>query len=320
MQIFVAGGTGAIGRRLVPLLAGAGHDVIATTRSPAKVEALRASGAEPVVLDGLDATAVTEAVTYAKPDVVMHQLTALSGPPNMRRFDDYFADTIRLRTEGTDNLLRAARAAQARRFIAQSYAGWPSERTGAAVKTEDDPLDPNPTAASHRTVAAQRHLEAVVTGATDIEGVVLRYGGFYGPGTALGEGGDLVAMVRRRMLPIVGGGTGIWSFIHVDDAAAATALAIDHGAPGVYNIVDDEPAAVSEWLPYLAELTGARPPLRLPTWLARPMLGAHGVSMMTRVRGASNAKARRELGWTPQYRSWRQGFRTLGGAERPRAE
>ncbi|HSK97526.1 MAG TPA: NAD(P)-dependent oxidoreductase [Euzebyales bacterium] len=308
MRIFVAGATGAIGRRLVPLLVAAGHDVTATTRTPAKVQSLRASGAEPVVVDGLDADAVTDAVTSAKPEIVMHQLTALSGPPNLRRFDDYFAETSRLRTEGTDNLLRAARAAGTRRVLVQSYAGWSSERSGSPVKTETDPLDPHPTAASRRTVAAQRYLESTVTAATDIEGVVLRYGGLYGPGTSVGEGGELLTMIRRRMLPIVGGGTGIWSFVHVDDAAAATVLAIDHGTSGLYNIVDDDPAPVAEWLPYLADAIGAPRPLRLPAWLARPLIGAHGISMMTVIRGASNAKARRELGWTPSYPSWRQGF------------
>jgi 2-alkyl-3-oxoalkanoate reductase len=309
MRVLVAGATGAIGRRLVPLLIQAGHDVTATTRTPGKQRALQEVGANAVVLDALDADAVNEAVTNAKPEVVINQLTALSGSFNLRKFDDYFAQTIRLRHEGTDNLLLAARAAQAKRFIAQSYTGWNNERTGGPIKTEDDPLDPNPTAASRRTIASQLYLESSVTAASDVEGVVLRYGSFYGPGTSIGRDGELTAMVRRRMLPVVSGGTGIWSFIHIEDAAAATVLAINRGVPGIYNIVDDEPAPVSQWLPYLAREIGAKPPLRLPVWLARPMIGEQGVSVMTAIRGSSNSKANRELGWVPTYRSWREGFR-----------
>jgi nucleoside-diphosphate-sugar epimerase len=309
MRVFVAGGTGAIGHRLVPLLIQAGHDVTATTRTPGKLQALQATGADAVVLDAFDTSAVNEAVTRAKPEVVIHQLTALSGSFNLRKFDDFFAETNRLWTEGTDNLLLAARAAQAKRFIAQSYTGWNNERTGGPIKTEDDPLDPNPTAASQRVVASQRQLESSVTAATDVEGIVLRYGNFYGPGTSIGQDGEILTMIRRRMLPVVGGGAGIWTFIHIDDAAAATVLAIDRGEPGIYNIVDDEPAPVSQWLPYLAQAIGAKPPLRLPVWLARPMIGEQGISLMTRIRGSSNSRAKRELGWFPTYRSWREGFR-----------
>ena len=310
MRIFLAGATGAVGRRLLPMLVGAGHDVVGTTRSPRRARAVEAAGAEAVVLNALDRDAVLSAVAAAKPDVVIHQLTALAGPAKLRRFDDYFAQTNRLRTEGTDNLLAAARAAGTRRFVAQSYTGWPNPRTGTAVKTEDDPLDPQPTAASRRTLAAIRYLESTVTAAGDIEGVVVRYGSLYGPGTALGINGELLEMVRRRRLPIVGGGTGVWSHVHIDDAAAATLLATQQGAPGRYNIVDDEPAPVWQWLPELAAAIGAKPPRRLPAWLARPLLGEHGISLMTAIRGSSNAKAKRGLQWELSYPSWRQGFRT----------
>lgn len=310
MRIFVAGATGAVGRRLVPLLIRRGHEVVGTTHRAEKADAVRALGAEPAVLDPLNRDEVMAAVVAAKPEVVVHQLTALSGPPDLRRFDRYFAMTNRLRTEGTDHLLAAAQAVGTRRFVAQSFTGWPNERTGGPVKTEEDPIDPRPTTASRETVAAIRHVEsAVASAAPGIEGVVLRYGVFYGPGNALGAGGQLLAMVRKRQLPVVGGGTGIWSFLHVDDAAAATAVAIERGAPGPYNVVDDDPAPVREWLPYLAQVIGARPPMRLPAWVARPMIGEHGVSVMTAIRGSSNAKARRELGWEPRYASWRQGFR-----------
>jgi 2-alkyl-3-oxoalkanoate reductase len=293
----------------VPLLVQRGHEVVGTTRYATKAEAMRALGAEPAVLDPLDRDQVMAALAASKPEVIVHQLTALSGPPNLRNFDSYFAMTNRLRTEGTDHLLAAAQAAGTRRFVAQSFTGWPNERTGGPVKTEEDPIDPRPTKASRETVAAIRHVESAVTRARDIEGMVLRYGVFYGPGNALGTGGQLVEMVRKRQLPVVGGGTGVWSFIHIDDAAEATLVAVERGAPGRYNIVDDDPAPVHQWLPYLAQVIGAKPPMRLPAWLARPMIGEHGVSVMTAIRGSSNAKARRELGWTPRYATWRQGFR-----------
>ncbi len=309
MRIFLAGATGAIGRRLVPLLIQAGHDVVGTTREPQRVRALEAAGADGVIVDGLDGDAVLAAVADAKPDVVVHELTALSGPANLRRFDEYFAQTNRLRTRGTDNLIAAAQAAGVSRLVAQSYTGWPNQRSGSLVKTEEDPLDPSPTAASRQSLAAIKHLESAVTGTPGLDGVVLRYGSLYGPGTALGAGGELLEMVRRRRLPIVGGGTGVWSHVHIDDAATATLLAVEGGAPGIYNIVDDEPAPVSEWLPELAAAIGAKPPQRLPAWLARPLLGEHGIAVMATIRGSSNAKAKRELGWTPAYPSWRQGFR-----------
>lgn len=310
MRIFLAGASGVVGRRLLPLLLEAGHDVVGTTRSADRVDALARAGAEPIVMDGLDKEAVRRAVTAAHPDVVIHQLTSLAAAGNLKKFDEDFAATNQLRTAGTDHLLAAAREAGAKRFIAQSYTGWPNARSGAAVKAETDPLDPQPTAASRQTLAAIRHLETTVPNATDLAGLVLRYGAFYGPGTGLGEGGALLEMVRRRKLPVVGGGAGVWSFIHIDDAARATVAALDHGAPGLYNIVDDEPAPVSEWLPYLAEALHAKAPMRLPSWLARPMIGEHGVSIMTQIRGSANAKAKRELGWLPCYPSWREGFRT----------
>ncbi|MDF2743792.1 MAG: NAD-dependent epimerase/dehydratase, partial [Actinomycetia bacterium] len=269
-----------------------------------------AAGAEPVVADALDREAVLPAVTASRPEVVVHQLTDLAGTTNLRKFDAGFAATNRLRTEGTDHLLAAARAAGTRRFVAQSFAGWPFARIGGPVKTEDDPLDPDPPAELRRTLDAIRQLEAAVLGAQGIEGLVLRYGGFYGPGTSAGAGGYMLDDLRRRRFPIVGAGTGVWSFIHIDDAATATAAAAERGAPGLYQIVDDDPAPVSDWLPALAAAAGARPPRRVPVWLARLLVGEHGVVLMNEVRGAANAKARRELGWTPYYRSWRQGFRS----------
>ena len=315
MRIFVAGATGVLGRRLVPLLVEGGHQVTAMTRTPGKAAGLRATGAEPVVADALDRDAVLRAVVAARPEVVVHQLTALAGTISFRGFDQAFALTNRLRTEGTDHLLEAARAAGTRRFVAQSFAGWPFARVGGPVKTEGDPLDPDPPAELRRTLDAIRHLESAVLGTEGIEGVVLRYGGFYGPGTSAGAGGSMLEDLRRRRFPVVGAGTGVWSFIHIDDAAAATVAAVERGAPGSYQIVDDDPAPVSEWLPALAAAIGARPPLRVPAWVARLAGGAHGVVLMTEARGASNAKARRELGWRPAWPSWRQGFRDgLGDA------
>ena len=309
MRVFVAGATGAIGQRLVPLLVDAGHDVVGTTTTLAKVDGLRLSGATPVVLDGRDGGAVRHAVLEAQPEVVVHQMTALSGDLDFRHFGDTFAATNRLRTETTDRLIEAGVEAGARRFVAQSFAGWPNEQSGGPVKTEDDPLLANPTGPVRETVEAIFHLESVTTGTPGIEGLALRYGGFYGPGQALGKGGAMLEAVVKGQMPIVGGGTGIWSFVHIDDAAAATALAVDRGDPGLYNIVDDEPAPVSEWLPYLAEVIGAKPPRKAPAWLARLIVGRPGVTMMTKIRGSSNAKAKRELGWELRYPSWRMGFR-----------
>jgi 2-alkyl-3-oxoalkanoate reductase len=305
MRVFVAGAAGAVGQHLLPQLTAAGHQVTASTRNPAKAQKLRELGAEPVIVDGLDAAAVGEAVAKAEPQVVIHQMTALAGRFSPRAFDRTFAVTNQLRTRGTDHLLAAATAAGARRFIAQSYTGWPNIREGGPVKTEEDPLDPHPPAAQRESLAAIAHLERVVTGAANLDGIVLRYGSFYGPGAS----DDFVRLIRRRMMPIIGDGAGVWSFVHIADAAAATVRALDHGGPGLYNVVDDDPAPVAEWLPAVARAVGAKPPLRLPLWLGTMIAGEAGVSMMTRVRGSSNAKAKRELGWRPLWPSWRQGFR-----------
>jgi nucleoside-diphosphate-sugar epimerase len=307
MKVFVAGATGAVGARLIPALVAAGHSAVGMTRTAEKADAIRAAGAESVVADALVREAVMAAVLSAEPDVVVHQLTALPSRFDTRKFDRIFETTNRLRTEGTDHLLEAARATGARRFVAQSFAGWPYARTGGTVKTEEDPLDPDPPESMRRTLDAIRRLEAAVLAAEDIEGIVLRYGGFYGPGTGLGA---MLDEVRRRRFPIVGKGTGVWSFVHVDDVASATLAAVERGAPGIYNIVDDEPAPVSEWLPYLAESIGAKPPRRLPAFLGRLAAGEAGLSLMTRSSGASNAKAKQELGWQPKYASWREGFRS----------
>jgi 2-alkyl-3-oxoalkanoate reductase len=308
MRIFVAGATGVVGARLLPALIDGGPDVVAMTRSPHKADSLRAMGAEPAVADGLDRGAVMQAVMRAEPEVVIHQMTALGQMKSMKRFDDEFALTNRLRTEGTDHLIEAARAAGARRLIAQSYGSWNYERAGTGLKSEDDPLDPDPPANQRRSLEAIRHLERAVLDAADLEGIALRYASFYGPGTGVARDGDIVELVAKRKLPIVGNGAGVWSFVHIDDAASATVAAIDRGAPGIYNVVDDEPAPVTQWLPALAEAIDAKPPRRLPVWLARMAIGDVGVSMMTRIRGASNAKARSELGWAPRYATWREGF------------
>jgi 2-alkyl-3-oxoalkanoate reductase len=315
MRIFIAGATGAIGRRLVPQLVSRGHSVTGTTRTPGKAESLRAAGATPVVLDALDREAVRAALTRARPEVVVHQLTALDGFTDFRKFDQGFGATNRLRTEGTDNLLAGMREAGTGRLVAQSFAGWPHARVGGPVKSEDDPLDPDPPAALRQALQAIRYLEDAVLHTDGVDGTVLRYGGFYGPGTSLAEGGFLLDAVRRRRFPLVGQGTGIWSFIHIDDAATATVAAIERVASGLYNVVDDEPAPVGEWLPDLAEAIGARPPRRVPAWMARLFVGGHGVIMMNGVRGASNAKIKRDLGWRPAFPSWRDGFRRGLGAE-----
>jgi 2-alkyl-3-oxoalkanoate reductase len=264
------------------------------------------------VLDVLDSGATVAAVPRAEPEVVIHQATALSSlSQNLRRFDREFAVTNRLRAEGTDNLLEAARAAGARRFVAQSFAGWPYAREGKMVKDEDDELDSNPLPGMTETLAAIRHLESTVSRATGIDGVVLRYGGLYGPGTSLAEGGEHYEAVRKRRFPVVGEGTGVWSFTHIVDAATATVLAAEHAPPGIYNVVDDDPAPVGEWLPELAAAIGAKPPRHVPLWLGRLLAGEVVATMMTEIRGASNAKAKRELGWQPLYPSWRQGFKAL---------
>ncbi len=304
MRVFVAGAGGAIGRRLLPNLIAAGYEVVASTRSPEKLETLCALGARGVVMDGLDEGSVGEAIARAEPEVIVHQMTALAGVTDLKRFDQTFAATNELRTRGTEHLLAAADAIGVRRFVAQSYTGWPNAREGGPVKREEDPLDPRPPAAMRRTLGAIRRLEQLVTTAR-LEGLALRYGSFYGPGAS----DELVQLVRARKLPLVGGGTGIWSWVHVDDAAAATVAAVEGRATGIVNVVDDDPAPVSQWLPYLAEVLGAKPPRRVPSWLARLAAGEAVVSMMTESRGSSNAKAKRELGWQPRWPSWRQGFR-----------
>jgi nucleoside-diphosphate-sugar epimerase len=302
MRVLVAGATGVVGRQLVPQLIQAGHQVTATTRSADKVAGLRAAGADAAVVDGLDAVAVGEAVARAEPEVVIHQMTALSDF-DLRHIERTFAMTNKLRTVGIDNLLAAAQAAGARRVIAQSYSGWPNIRTGGPVKTEEDPLDPDPPKAMRSTLDAIKHLEQALA-ESPLEGIALRYGGLYGPGAT-----DLmVRMLKRRQVPVIGNGAGIWSFLHVQDAASAAVAALDRGAAGVYNIVDDEPAPVGEWLPVLAAAVGAKPPLRIPVWLGRVAAGEAAVSAMTKVRGSSNAKAKRELRWEPGWPSWRDGF------------
>ena len=304
MNVFVAGATGALGKQLVPRLVAGGHSVVGMTRAEAKCSALRALGATPVLADALDREQVMRVVAEARPDAIIHELTALAGQLDMRHFDRAFAQTNRLRTEGTDNLLAAGRAAGVRRFLAQSYAGWPYERVGALVKGEDAPFDPNPPAAVRDGLAALRHLEDAVTGAEWAEGIVLRYGGFYGPGTSLdGPGSEHMEAIRKRMFPLIGGGEGVWSFIHIADAAEATVAALAHGRRGIYNVVDDEPARVADWLPALAQAIGAKPPRHVPRWLGRLLGGEALTLMMTEVRGASNAKAKRELGWAPKHPS-----------------
>lgn len=306
MRVFVAGATGAIGKQLVPRLVAAGHEVHGMTRSESKQAMLRELGAVPAVVDALDADQVAEAVGRARPDVIVHQLTAIRAL-DMRHFDRAFALTNRLRTEGTDHLLSAGQALGVRRFVAQSYFGFYA-RTGAAVKSEEDPVDRSPARETRETVAAIRHLEEAVLGAGWTEGIVLRYGGFYGPGTSIAPGGEQFELVRRRKFPLVGDGAGVWSFIHVADAAEATVAAVEHGSRGVYNVVDDDPAPVAEWLPALAQELGAKTPMRVPRFIGRLFAGEAGVMMMTDLRGASNAKAKRELAWRPAHSSWRQGF------------
>jgi 2-alkyl-3-oxoalkanoate reductase len=311
MRVFVAGATGAVGRPLIPLLVEEGHEVTGMTRSPGSAEAIRSVGADAAVGDGLDREGVITAVREARPDVVIHQMTALSGKLSLRRFDQSFALTNRLRTKGTDHLIAAAQEVGARRFVAHSFGGWTYERRGSLVKTEDDPLDPDPPKAARRSLGAIRHLESAATGADGLDGVVLRFGFFYGPGTTMNEGGPQVNAIRARQLPVVGNGAGIWSFTHIEDAALATAAAATEQAPpGTYNVVDDEPAPASEWIPALAEAVNAKPPRHVPTWLARMLIGEQGASFMTAIRGASNAKAKRDLAWQPRWPSWREGFRS----------
>lgn len=307
MRVLVAGATGAIGRQLVPRLVAAGHEVHGTTRSRSKLAMLSDLGAEPAVADALDPDQVAQAVAKVKPEVIVHQLTAI-GSLDLRHFDHDFALTNRLRIEGTDHLLSAGRAVGVRRFVAQSNAAFTYARTGGAVKGEEDPLDPSPARDMRTMVDALRHLEQAVLGAGWAEGIVLRYGAFYGPGTSMVMGGEQFEMIRKRRFPLVGDGTGVWSFIHIADAADATVAAVEQGSSGIYNIVDDDPAPVAEWLPALAQTLGAKKPMRVPTFIGRLFAGEAGAVMMTELRGASNAKAKRELAWRPEHPSWRQGF------------
>src|SRR6266542_209814 len=300
MRVLVVGASGAIGTRLVPQLIAAGHEVIGTYTSPSKAARVLALGAKPIALDLLDAHAVRTAVLETQPEAIVHQATALANVTFSKSLDRTFAQTNRLRIEGTDALLAAAREARVRRFVAQSFASYRYAREGGPVKTEDDPLDPTPPAGTRETNAAMSHVDRAVVGAG---GITLRYGGFYG---AANDG--LIEPVRKRQFPIVGDGGGFMSFIHLDDAAAATVLALEHDGPAIYNVVDDEPAPVREWLPALASALGAKPPRHFPVWLARLAAGKAAVMMGTKARGASNAKAKRELGWTLRYPSWRQGF------------
>ena len=309
MRVFVAGASGAIGSRLVPQLISAGHEVIGTCHSPENAERIRAMGAQAVALDLLDARAVRTVVLESKPDAIVHQATALANAKFGRHLDHTFAPTNRLRTEGTDALLAAAADAGVRRFVAQSFACYRYERTGGLVKTEEDPLDPAPVAGTGETNAAMRHLDEAVTAAG---GIALCYGGFYGDASD-----GLIGPVRKRMFPVVGNGGGVMSFIHLDDAAAATVIALQHDGPGIYNIVDDDPAPTSQWLPELAKALGAKPPRHLPTWIVRLVAGEGGVVMGTEARGASNAKAKRELGLSLRYPSWRQGFTAAYGSSTP---
>jgi nucleoside-diphosphate-sugar epimerase len=315
MHVFIAGAAGAVGRTLIPTLVAGGHAVTGTTRSAAKAEELRALGARAAVMDGLDRASVMGAVAEAAPDAIVHQMTALAGDLDLRNPDRAFAVTNRLRTEGTEHLLAAAREAGVERVVAQSYAGWPYARTGGPVKTEADPLDPDPPRGLRETHAAIRRLEALVTGAG---GVILRYGGFYGPGTGLGPGGDQLRMVRERKFPIIGDGGAVWSFAHTEDVATATVAALERARPGeIYNVCDDDPAPVREWLPLLARSLGARPPRRVPAWLARVLATPGSVVLMTDARGASNAKAKAELDWTPAWPSWREGFAAITATSAP---
>jgi nucleoside-diphosphate-sugar epimerase len=304
MRVFVAGANGAVGKRLVPMLVANGHQVTGTATSETSATAIRAMGAEAVIVDGLDAAGIGEAVARAEPDAIIHEMTALSGAPDFRHFDRWFALTNRLRTEGTEHLLAAASASGVGRFVAQSFTGWSNSREGSWIKTEDDPLDPNPLREQTETLAAIKFLERAVLEAP-LEGIVVRYGGLYGPGSSekLGE------ILRKRMFPVIGNGAGMVSSTHVDDAASGTLAALERGRPGIYHIVDDDPAPSRVFIPAIAEALGAKPPLHVPAWLARLFAGEVAVTMMTEGRGSSNAKAKRELGWQPIWPSWRDGFR-----------
>jgi nucleoside-diphosphate-sugar epimerase len=309
MKVFLAGATGAIGKRLLPQLVGAGHTVTGTTRIPDKLDSIRKAGANPAIMNPLNKDEVLQAVRRAGPDVIIHQLTSIPACFNIRRFDDEFTLTNRLRSEGTDYLLAAARYVGCRRFIAQSYVGWPFARIGTWVKNEAAPLLSSPEPGMQKSFQAILHMESAVLDEPGIEGFVLRYGGFYGPGTSLGQGGSMLEEVKKRRIPIVGKGTGYWSFVHIDDAASATMATVEAKSPGLYNICDDEPAPVAQWLPFLAGAIGAKAPRHIPRWLGRLLIGQHGVAMMTEIRGGSNQKAKSQMRWKLKWPTWRKGFR-----------
>jgi nucleoside-diphosphate-sugar epimerase len=311
MRIFVAGATGALGKQLVPRLVANGHEVTGMTRSESKASQVEELGAKPAIADGLDADAIAHAVAHAEPEVIVHQLTALSGDFNLRNMDRFFADTNRLRTEGTDHLLAAGQALGIKKFVAQSFAGWPYAKVGGPVKDEEAPLDEDPIPEVRETLAAIRYVEHATLGADWTTGIALRYGGFYGPGTSLWPGGAFLEPIEKRKFPVVGNGAGVWSFVHIEDAADATVAAIEHGDRGVYNVVDDSPEPVSEWLPGMAAAVGAKPPRHVPRWLGRILAGRPAAVMMTELRGASNEKAKRELDWQPRHPTWRDGFAEL---------
>lgn len=308
MRILVAGASGVAGRSLIPALVARGHAVAGLVRKDRSAALVERMGARPFVADALDAARVQQCLEDFRPEAVTHQMTALPQSMDLRDFERVFAATNALRTRGLDILLAAARRVGARRFVAQSFCTWSYARTGGAVKTEDDPPDDSPPRAVRTTVEALRHLESAMLGATDVRGAALRYGGFYGPGTFLGAEGDLVHQIRRRRAPVVGDGGGIWSFLHVHDLATATAAALESDAPGIFNVVDDEPAPVAEWLPGLARILGAPPPRRVPGFVGRLLLPAHLYLMMTSIRGGSNARFKRTFDWKPSFPSWREGF------------
>ncbi len=311
MRVLITGATGAVGTHLVPHLVQRGHEVIATTRSPAKLDRLRSQGAEPALLDGLDAAAVRDVVARFEPDAIVHEMTALSGKPDMRHFDRWFAKTNALRTRGTANLLAVAGPARVKRFVVQGYTGWNNVRSGGPVKTEADGFDPDPAAEQRETLEAMKTMEANVR-AAPLDGIVLRYANLYGPGGFE----SMVDLLKKRMLPVIGHGRGVWSWLHHEDAAIAAADALERAEPGVYNVADDDPALVRDWLPYLASAVGAPKPFRLPVWLARLLAGDVAVRWMTEGRGSSNARAKAAFGWRPTRSSWRQGFRELAPAPR----
>jgi 2-alkyl-3-oxoalkanoate reductase len=308
MRVLVAGAGGVVGKVLVPALAARGHKVLGLVHSEERASLVQSLGAQPVIADALDRTGIADCVQRFKPDAITHQLTALPASTDLRHFGKVFEQTNRLRTTGLDNLLAAARAVGVRRFVAQSFCGWPNERIGGPVKTEDDPLDAHSPEQFRSTLVALKHVEATMASATDVRGCALRYGGFYGPGTFISADGAMVRQVRRRLAPVVGNGAGVWSFLHVADLASATVAALEGDAVGTFNVADDDPAPVSVWLPALAEAVGAGKPFRLPAFIARLLLPEHLYVLMTDVRGGSNAKFKRTFGWQPQFASWRDGF------------